>query len=140
MSLSLEGEKSWKRLYGDSRTQEAGSALAFCFFMLVSSSATGAAHVRRKSRELFYGLPVTWAEPGEFSDPEIRTIVIRIRGRTGVCHITDAAQQARQHAVTENKLCCVRLCGSGARAGLSQAVHLILGVWAEVAQWGDGLV
>lgn len=32
------------------------------------------------------GHRVSWAEPGEVPDPEIRKVVIRVVGNAGVCH------------------------------------------------------
>lgn len=61
------------------------------FFILISSPSHRSSHGRRRSREMVDGLCVSWAEPGEVPDPEIRMVVIKVVGNAGVCHSTVAA-------------------------------------------------
>lgn len=85
-ALSPEGGKILEAALWRHQNPRAGSGLIFFFFILVSSPSHRSSHGRRKSREMVYGLRVSWAEPGEVPDPEIRTVVIRVVGNSGVCH------------------------------------------------------
>lgn len=92
-ALSPEGGKILEAALWRHQNPRAGSGLTFFFFILVSSPSHRSSHGRRKSREMVYGLRVSWAEPGEVSDPEIRTVVIRVVGNSGVCHCCCVSSQ-----------------------------------------------
>lgn len=91
-TLSPEGRKILEAALWRHQNPRAGSGLTF-FFILVSSPSHRSSHGRRKSREMVYGLRVSWAEPGEVPDPEIRMVAIGVVGNARVCHCCCVSSQ-----------------------------------------------